>query len=196
MHTKMKRRDVILDFTSLLDVTLIVIFFFVIFSNLDSQANKARTDAKVQELDAAVQQAENRETNAKELEEQLQKDIDTVKESDVRRGANTKEILVFNKDENVKIILDMESGSWSARIISNQEVMDTVRQGDLVSEKLQQVLNSVGYSNSDTIFCDFVFDGSEPGSYSAYRVIEDGLKAVQADYKYLYVSETDLSTGE
>ena len=101
MHTKMKRRDVILDFTSLLDVTLIVIFFFVIFSNLDSQANKARTDAKVQELDAAVQQAENREANAKELEEQLQKDIDTVKESDVRRGANTKEILVFNKDENV-----------------------------------------------------------------------------------------------
>ena len=126
MHTKMKRRDVILDFTSLLDVTLIVIFFFVIFSNLDSQANKARTDAKVQELDAAVQQAENREANAKELEEQLQKDIDTVKESDVRRGANTKEILVFNKDENVTIILDMESGSWSARIISNQEVMDTV----------------------------------------------------------------------
>ena len=33
----MKKRDVILDFTSLLDVTLIVIFFFVIFSHLDTE---------------------------------------------------------------------------------------------------------------------------------------------------------------
>ena len=36
----MKKRDVILDFTSLLDVTLIVIFFFVLFSHLDSEENK------------------------------------------------------------------------------------------------------------------------------------------------------------
>ena len=57
----MKKRDVILDFTSLLDVTLIVIFFFVLFSHLDSQENKARTDAKVQELELEIKEAEDRE---------------------------------------------------------------------------------------------------------------------------------------
>ena len=191
-----RRRDIILDFTSLLDVTLIVIFFFVIFSNLDSQANKARTDAKVHELESAVQQAENREANAKELEEQLQQEIETVKESNIRRGSNTSEILVFNKNENIKIILDMKSGSWSARIICNQKLMDTIRKGDSFNEKLKQALAEAGYTNNDTIFCDFVFDGAESGSYSAYRMIGDGLKAAQADYKYLYVSETDLSVGE
>lgn len=112
----MKRRDVILDFTSLLDVTLIVIFFFVIFSNLDSQANKARTDAKVQELDAAVQQAENREANAKELEEQLQKEINAVKESNLHQGSNASEILVFNKDENIKSFL-MWNPDLGARVL-------------------------------------------------------------------------------
>lgn len=90
----------------------------------------------------------------------------------------------------------MESGSWSARIISDQELIDTVKQGDSFGEKLKQALNNAGYANSDTIFCDFVFDGSKAGSYYAYRKIEDELKSVQADYKYLYVSETDLSTGE
>lgn len=192
----MKRRDVILDFTSLLDVTLIVIFFFVIFSDLDSQANKARTDAKVQELETAVQQAENREANAKELEEQLQQEIETVKESNIRRGSNISEILVFDKNENIKIILHMESGSWSAHIICNQKLMDTIQKGDSVNEKLKQALAEAGYTNNDTIFCDFVFDGAESGSYSAYKMIDDGLKAAQDDYKYLYVSETDLSIGE
>lgn len=192
----MKRRDVILDFTSLLDVTLIVIFFFVIFSNLDSQANKARTDAKVQELESAVQQAENREANAKELEEQLQQEIDTVKESNRRWGLNTSEILAFENSKNAKVILDIEPGSWSARIICNEKLMETVHKGDSFNEKLKQALTEAGYTNNDTIFCDFVFDGAESGSYSAYSMIDEGLKAAQSDYKYLYVSETDLSVGE
>ena len=71
----MKKRDVILDFTSLLDVTLIVIFFFVLFSHLDSQENKARTDAKVQELEVAIQEAEDRESEADALAKQLENEI-------------------------------------------------------------------------------------------------------------------------
>lgn len=192
----MKRRNIILDFTSLLDVTLIVIFFFVIFSNLDSQANKARTDEKIHELEIAVQQAENRETSAKKLEEQLKEEIASVKETNIRGGSNASEILEFNNDENIKIVLDMESGSWSARIICNKQLMETVNKGDSFSEKLNQALSAAGYTKNDTIFCDFVFDGSEPGSHSAYRMIGSGLNSVRTDYRYLYVSETDLSIGD
>ena len=192
----MKRRDIILDFTSLLDVTLIVIFFFVIFSNLDSQANKARTDEKVHELERAVHQAEDREANAKELEEQLQKEIDTVKESDIRRGENADGIIAFDKNENIKIILDMEPDAWSIRIIGNKEVIATASDKDSVDERIKMALDGAGYTNDDTIFCDFVFDGSRLGSYSAYRRIKNALSTLQKNYKYLYVSETDLSIGE
>ena len=192
----MNRRDVILDFTSLLDVTLIIIFFFVIFSNLDSQANRARTDEKVQELERAVHQAEDREANAKELEEQLQKEIDIVKESDIRRGENADGIIAFDKNENIKIILDMEPDAWSIRIIGNKEVIATASDKDLVDERIKMALDGAGYTNDDTIFCDFVFDGSRLGSYSAYRRIKNALSTLQKNYKYLYVSETDLSIGE
>ena len=40
----MKKRNVILDFTSLLDVTLIVIFFFVMFSYLDIKENRVKAE--------------------------------------------------------------------------------------------------------------------------------------------------------
>ena len=72
----MKKRDVILDFTSLLDVTLIVIFFFVIFSHLDTEDNRAKTEAKVAELETAIEEAEEREASAEELITQLEKEID------------------------------------------------------------------------------------------------------------------------
>lgn len=32
----MKKRQIILDFTSLLDVIMIILFFFIIFSNLET----------------------------------------------------------------------------------------------------------------------------------------------------------------
>ena len=192
----MKRRDIILDFTSLLDVTLIVIFFFVIFSNLDSQANKAKTDEKVHELEVAVQQAEHREANAKELEDQLQEEINMVKESDARKGADASEIIAFNRSKNIKIVLDIETDSWSARIISNNQLVTSASKNDSFQKELQQALSDAGYTDEDTIFCDFVYDGSKPGSNSAHRSINNGLKAIQKSYKHLYISETDLSIGD
>ena len=122
----MKKRDVILDFTSLLDVTLIVIFFFVLFSHLDSEENKTRTDAKMQELEIAIQEAEDREEKASALGEQLENEISIVKEYSDRQGSNVSEILEFNRSENVKMILDMTSENWSVRVIKGDSVISTV----------------------------------------------------------------------
>ena len=122
----MKKRDVILDFTSLLDVTLIVIFFFVLFSHLDSQENKNRTDTKVQELEIAIQNAEAREEEANELAKQLESEISIVKEYSDRQASNVSEMLEFNRSENVKIILDMNSDDWSVRVIKGDSVISTV----------------------------------------------------------------------
>ena len=42
---------------------------------------------------------------------------------------------------------------------------------------------------------DFVFDGSLPGTASAYRKVKKGIEDVSNEYKYFYSSETDLSIG-
>lgn len=191
----MKKRDVILDFTSLLDVTLIVIFFFVLFSHLDSQENKNRTDTKVQELEIAIQNAEAREEEANELAKQLESEISIVKEYSDRQSSNVSEMLEFNRSENVKIILDMNSDDWSVRVIKGDSVISTVIGSDDIGVELKKALVDAGYDSTKTIFCDFVFDGSLPGTASAYRKIKKGIEDVSNEYRYFYSSETDLSIG-
>ena len=38
----MKNKDIVIDFTSLLDVTLIIIFFFIMFSTFDTDNEKKK----------------------------------------------------------------------------------------------------------------------------------------------------------
>lgn len=192
----MKKRDVILDFTSLLDVTLIVIFFFVLFSHLDEQENKARTDAKVQEMQVAIQEAEDRESDANELVNQLEEELEIVQEYSDRQASNVSEMLEFNKSENIKIILDMDTSSWSVRVIKADTVIAVIDGKDNIGDDVMNALSAAGYDNSKTIFCDLVFDGSLPGTVSAYRNIIRSMHDVTKEYRYMYISETDLSIGE
>lgn len=191
----MKKKDLILDFTSLLDVTLIVIFFFVLFSHLDSQENKARTDEKIQEYEVAIQDAEDREAIANEMIAQLEDELEIVRASDERRANNVSEILEYNRSENLKILLDMKDGSWGIRVIRKEELVAYIEKSNSLGDDIIKAMEDAGYGVEQTIFCDFVFDGSVPGTASAYRMISNGLSEVSAQYKYLYISETDLSFG-
>ncbi len=191
----MKRREIILDFTSLLDVTLIVIFFFVLFSHLDSQANRARTDEKINELNVAIQQAEMRESKADALEEQLQKEIKIVTESGKRQGEDAKGLIDFNRGDNIKLILKMESRSWDIQIVKDEKLLTTIPEGDNFDIKLKSIFGKT-YTVDNSIFCDFIYDGSERGTAAAYRRIRKSLSLVANDYKHLYISETNLAVGE
>lgn len=192
----MKKRDVILDFTSLLDVTLIVIFFFVIFSHLDTEDNRAKTEAKVAELETAIEEAEEREASAEELITQLEKEIDIVRDSSARQASNIEEMLKYGKSGNIKIILVMQDGGWILRVNCKEEVLTEITSDKDIGAELKAAIIAAGYSEKDTIFCDLVFDGLLPGTASAYRKISKGLDDVEEIYRYLYYSETDLSIGE
>ncbi len=191
----MKKRDIFLDFTSVFDVTLRVIFFLFLFSHFDSEANKARTDEKVKEYDVAIHQAEERELSAKQMEEQLKNEIDTVMQANQRIGENAKEIIDFNQSGNIKILLKIDNGSWSIQIIKDGDLLDTILPGTTFERDLKKAFDEAGYNTDSTIFCDFIFDGSQVGSASAYRQIRKGLTETLSIYKHLYISETDLSVG-
>ena len=192
----MKKKDVILDFTSLLDVTLIIIFFFVLFSHLDNQANKARTDEKVQELERAIEAAEDREADADQLAKQLDEEIEIVKEANERTASNINEMLNYNRNENLKLVLDMSKDGWELRVIYNEELVDRVAKKSDISTDLLALIQEAGIDTNQTIFCDFTYDRSEPGTRAAYKIITDGLVKMMKEYKYLYISEMDLSIGK
>lgn len=191
----MKKWNVILDFTSLLDVTLIIIFFFIICSYYEGEENKNRTNEAVKSYEIAIKDAEKREEDASLLAEQLEQEIEIVQASDERQAQNAKEILEYNRGGNVKIILDMRETGWSVRVIRNSEVIAVVDKEEQLELKLVEVLKGAGYAKEDTIFCEFILDGSLPGTASAYRELQTGFEELSKTFKYLYISETDISIG-
>ena len=191
----MKTRDIVLDFTSLLDVTLIVIFFFVLFSHLDDQANKALTEEKVKELEEATQQAEMREEEAEELKDRLENEIEIVTESNERQGQNARAIIEYSQGRNFKIFLDMEDGTWKMRIVKDNELVDVIQANERIKDKLVSIFEKYDCNERSTIFCDFFYDGTEPGTKNAYEKISAGLTELRKEYRFLFVSETDRSVG-
>ena len=189
----MKRRDIILDFTSLLDVTLILIFFFVVFGHLDSEENRIRTDKKIMELNTAVMEAELREEEADRLADKLEDEIRLVTEASERNGSNVSELLSYNRNQNLKIILDMKEEGWAIRMIVDEDVTAEIDGKENLTEDMMKFITDAGYDTGDTILCDLIYDGSMAGSRLAYKTITDGLNELSEQYRYLYISETDLS---
>ena len=192
----MKKKDILLDFTSLLDVTLILIFFFVIFSHFDNVQSTAQIEDKESQLQSQINDAAERESQAQELKEQLEYEIGIVQNADDRAKDNVEEILEFTKGTNLKLILEMQDGKWTLVVSSKNEVISRIAAGDDVEARLADALESADYAYGDTILCDFVYNGSQAGTVSAYRKITKAMEAIQEEYKYLYYSETDLSVGE
>lgn len=192
----MKKKDILLDFTSLLDVTLILIFFFVIFSHFDNVQSTAQIEDKESKLESQINDAAERESQAQELKEQLEYEIGIVQDADDRAKDNVEEILEFTKGTNLKLILEMQDGKWTLVVSSKNEVISRIAAGDDVEARLADALESADYAYGDTILCDFVYNGSQAGTVLAYRKITKAMEAIQEEYKYLYYSETDLSVGE
>ena len=192
----MKKRNVILDFTSLLDVTLIVIFFFVMFSYLDIEENRVKAENTIAEMETAIKKAEEREAIAEAYLAQLEKEIEIVRNSSERQAADIKEMLEYGKSGNVKVLLIMQEDGWMVRVNCKESVVAEIDSDANVGEELFQAIQEAGYEAEDTVFCDFVFDGLLPGTALAYRKITKGFRFVSEKYKYLYYSETDLSIGE
>ena len=192
----MKKKDILLDFTSLLDVTLILIFFFVIFSHFDNVQSTAQIEDKESKLESQITEAAERESQAQELKEQLEYEIGIVQDADDRAKDNVEEILEFTKGTNLKLILEMQDGKWTLVVSSKNEVISRIAAGDDVEARLADALESADYAYGDTILCDFVYNGSQAGTVSAYRKITKAMETIQEEYKYLYYSETDLSVGE
>ena len=192
----MKKRDILLDFTSLLDVTLILIFFFVIFSHMDNEQNIAKLESQSVELESKLEEAKERESQAAELKEQLEEQLNIVEDADDRSKDNVKEIIEFTKGTNLKLILEMQNSKWTLIVSSKNEVISRITANDNVESMLKDALKNADYSYGDTILCDFVYNGSQAGTVSAYRKITKAMDSIQEQYKYLYYSETDLSVGE
>lgn len=192
----MKKNDILLDFTSLLDVVLIILFFFVLYSNFEIDQNKSLAQSKIDEAEGKITEATAQIEIANDLITRLENEIDIVSKADVRKASNIKALLEFNRGDNVKMILKMKDSDWELKILKSGQLVSKLKSdSDLVSE-INSVLIKEGYHQNDSLFVEFVLDGGEPGTASAYRKIIEAINSVKSQYNYLFFSETDISEVE
>lgn len=190
----MKLREIILDFTSLLDVIMIILFFFILFSTLEVEnvtqsAEEARISYETQMEMQAEEQAVWRQQAEEEWERILQIDKNAAKNQQALVAYDQGRMLAFN-------LQDVESRNvWTLNILCGEEKLGSVTaegSGEL-AEKMAELLTKAGLQTEDVIIGTLTYDGNSFGTAGAVPVIEDAIGEMQEMYSNLYFTTINVS---
>lgn len=197
-----KRREIILDFTSLLDVTMILLFFFVLNATLNSRQAVEKAEEQAQ---ASMQAAEEREAQADaewqkasealaEAEEQLA----LLKQEDADRGAYIQGVLDFEDGLGLELKLTGEGESWTLGVSAGGESGKISDVRNKTAEELEEAIAPFveQYGNETAILCMLLYDSAEDGSRKAKENVEDALEQLKEKHQYLFYLPTDISFEE
>lgn len=199
----MKKRQIILDFTSLLDVIMVVLFFFVIFGRIEG--NKLIEEIELQKEQIAADQAEA-ESLLYDANEQFERSnkllaeaqivMDEANAAEERSGENADGITEFARNKNIKFRLLMtdDGRSWTINVQKDDD-STLIDKADsiIISNELKRVFSESGYTYDDTILIEMIYDGDQIGTNAAYQTVDKALSEITKDYKHCFCSKIDLS---
>lgn len=207
------KREIILDFTSLLDVIMLILFFFVIFAQIDSTEAMTKIEEIKRQAELQMSKAQAEWEKVNDAEQQLNSELEQLQnsntlaesiiinsDSEFDKALRLKLILARNQSDKWILSLESPTHRKDEYIYTELGKIDDVREID--SSKLADAINTAiinnDYSNEDAFICDIMFDSSEPGSNKSKRNLDEAIKILQNDFKYqyLFISVTDLSYME
>lgn len=186
----MKMREIILDFTSLLDVILIILFWFIIQYRTQMQEQVQAA----QDLSAAAQAAaQEREAQAEERLAYADTVISAYDNS--RHGSNSQALVQFGEGEHISLRLHMEKEGWRLDVGCGDSILGSItdRNAKKIGQQVFALLEEAGYPDDATILCVFTFDSSQPGTRQAYAAVSDALHQIKMRDRYFYCTEEDLA---
>lgn len=203
----MNKREIILDFTSLLDVIMVILFFFIIFSHLETEDAKIALQAAQQNAIEREEQAEQKLEAAEglfeEAERKEQQAAEKLSEADLageRQGENVDGIVEFSRNQNIKVKLKMtdDGSSWSLLVCKGEQQVAEIAEDkvNIMAQAFVNALSDAGCGKSDTLLCVYVYDASQAGTASADREVQRVFDAVKGQYQHFFYSELDTSLFE
>lgn len=197
----MNKREIILDFTSLLDVIMIILFFFILFNHIETIGQKEKMEAEhnqiIEEAEDLKAQAEELLTEAEEKNRQANELLSEAQQAEKRNAYNIAGIMEFSRGLNLRLDLNMNgsSGVWELNIFCGDDFIDSIKKenADIMKQAFNEIIAEMGYTYDDTILCVFTYNASESGTLSAYRTIQKIFELTKADYKHFFFSEADTS---
>ena len=181
----MKLREIILDFTSLLDVIMIILFFFVLYSTID-------TDRITNKAKESEQRYKSLIVEQQELNEETENELERLKSADKNAAANQKALNSFEKGDYFDFRLDVadKSDNWSLTISFGKDKLGKInsKEDDDIKGSIKEILMQSGFAADDAYLCILSYDGEQFGTAKAFREIDEAIDGIQREYPNLYFS--------
>ena len=191
----MKRiREIILDFTPLLDVTLIILFYFILFSHMGAAQAQQKADRERADAAAAQTAAAQHMEEAEQLMQQAEFERRLLAEAGGNGAMLEQAVEEYAAGRNIKLLLTMNGKSWTLRV-RRGNARDTLAELHSAEDLslLTAALRKADYQKDDIILCELIYDADEDGTNQAYQDVRQILEQVREAFPHIYISETDLS---
>ena len=191
----MKRiREIILDFTPLLDVTLIILFYFILFSHMGAAQAQQKADRERADAAAAQTAAAQHMEEAEQLMQQAEFERRLLAEAGGNGAMLEQAVEEYAAGRNIKLLLTMNGKSWTLRV-RRGNARDTLAELHSAEDLslLTAALRKAEYQKDDIILCELIYDADEDGTNQAYQDVRQILEQVREAFPHIYISETDLS---
>lgn len=202
----MKRSRISLDFTSLLDITMIILFWFMIKYKASAEEVRNKAQEQISSVQAIAAQLEEEKTAFEAEKENWQKEADAeferIKNADENAAKNQQALSEFDKGSVIYIKLDSETDSsgnkkWFLNIENGKEHMgrfEFEKNTDITAE-LTEIFRNSGFGKDDVMLGVFVYDGSQEGTAPILYTssAEKHIKAVSEEYPQFYCASINIS---
>lgn len=189
-----------LDFTSLLDITMIILFFFLI--NFKFSVDDIKAEASAQ-MEAAAAQSERLEADKQSLEEekeawqkQAEAELDKIRETDKNAADNAEALLDFKNGYFISIDLEINKENvWKMTVRRGETEIGTIASADNpnISDEFVTMLNREKFQKDDVIICVFKYNKKSFGSRYADNIIFKELKEAEYNFTNLYLAKSAYS---
>lgn len=190
----MKVREIILDFTSLLDVVMIILFFFVLYSSIDTE--NVAEKAKAAEASFTEMQEQN-EREQMEWRQKADEEWERILSADANAGKNQQALSAYNDGKGISFNLhEVEKGDvWTLSVLSGNKRIGEISSEDSreLKEKLKEMVKKAGYAPDDVIISTLTFNGNDFGTEAAVPTVEKAIMSIQREYKNLYFTTINIS---
>ncbi|MBP5379852.1 MAG: hypothetical protein J6Y64_09975 [Ruminococcus sp.] len=190
----MKLREIILDFTSLLDVVMIILFFFVLYTSFDVEDISEKAKAAETSYNEMI---EENEKEQQEWREKASREWERILSADANAANNQQALSAYNDGAGVYFNLHNveKSDVWSLSVLKGNKKIGEISSDDAryLKEKLRESLDSAGYSSGDVVIGTLTYDGSAYGTEKAVPIVENAIRDIQREYKSLYFTAINIS---
>ena len=193
------KRKISLDFTSLLDITMIILFFFLI--NFKFSVDDIKAEANGQ-MEAAALQSERLEADKQKLEEekedwrrQADAELEKIREADEKAADNAEALLNFKNGDIINIDFDINDRyQWEMTVSRGEAVLGVISSSDEadIKDEIVTLLNRERFNKDDVIIGVFKYNKKSYGSRFAENIFKE-VKEVEYNFTNFYLAKSAYS---